>query len=148
MEKSIIMVVEDNQDDLDLTLRAFAKNNILNEIVIARDGVEALDYLFATGAHQGRDLRVMPEVVLLDLKMPRIGGIEVLRHIRSDARTKLLPVVVLTSSDEERDMIESYECGVNSYIRKPVDFAQFVEAVRQLSLYWMVLNQCPHINVR
>jgi two-component system, response regulator len=143
MEKSIIMVVEDNQDDLDLTLRAFAKNNILNEIVIARDGVEALDYLFATGEHAGRDLRIMPEVILLDLKMPRMGGIEVLRHIRSDASTKLLPVVVLTSSDEERDMIESYEHGVNSYIRKPVDFSQFVEAVRQLSLYWMVLNQSP-----
>ncbi len=145
MSNNIIMVVEDNQDDLDLTLRAFAKNNILNEIVIARDGVEALDYLFATGAHQGRDLRVMPEVILLDLKMPRMGGIEALKRIRSDARTKLLPVVVLTSSDEERDMIDSYECGVNSYIRKPVDFNQFVDAVRQLSLYWVVLNQCPHI---
>lgn len=143
MDKNIIMVVEDNQDDLDLTLRAFAKNNILNEIVIARDGVEALDYLFATGEHAGRDLRIMPEVILLDLKMPRMGGIEVLRHIRADASTKLLPVVVLTSSDEERDMIESYEHGVNSYIRKPVDFSQFVEAVRQLSLYWMVLNQSP-----
>jgi len=148
MDKSIIMVVEDNQDDLDLTVRAFAKNNILNEIVIARDGVEALEYLFATGAHAGRDLRIMPEVILLDLKMPRMGGIEVLRRIRADERTKLLPVVVLTSSDEERDMIESYEHGVNSYIRKPVDFAQFVEAVRQLSLYWMVLNQCPHLHVR
>lgn len=148
MSKNIIMVVEDNQDDLDLTLRAFAKNNILNEIVIARDGVEALDYLFGTGAHQGRDLHVMPEVILLDLKMPRMGGIEVLRRIRSDARTKLLPVVVLTSSDEERDMIDSYECGVNSYIRKPVDFNQFVDAVRQLSLYWVVLNQCPHTQVR
>lgn len=146
MKKNIIMVVEDNQDDLDLTLRAFAKNNILNEIVIARDGVEALDYLFGTGAHEGRDLRVMPEVILLDLKMPRMGGIEVLRRIRGDARTKLLPVVVLTSSDEERDMIESYECGVNSYIRKPVDFSQFVDAVRQLSLYWMVLNQAPPAN--
>jgi len=145
MKKNIIMVVEDNQDDLDLTLRAFAKNNILNEIVIARDGVEALDYLFGTGAHEGRDLRVMPEVILLDLKMPRMGGIEVLRRIRGDARTKLLPVVVLTSSDEERDMIESYECGVNSYIRKPVDFGQFVDAVRQLSLYWVVLNQCPRV---
>ena len=144
MDKSIIMVVEDNQDDLDLTLRAFAKNNILNEIIIARDGVEALDYLFGTGVHEGRDLHVMPEVILLDLKMPRMGGIETLRHIRSNALTKLLPVVVLTSSDEEKDMIASYECGVNSYIRKPVDFNQFVDAVRQLSLYWMVLNQHPH----
>lgn len=145
MDKSIIMVVEDNQDDLDLTIRAFAKNNILNEIVIARDGVEALDYLFGTGAHQGRDLHVMPEVILLDLNMPRMGGIEALRHIRSNALTKLLPVVVLTSSDEEKDMIASYECGVNSYIRKPVDFNQFVDAVRQLSLYWVVLNQHPQV---
>jgi len=144
MKKNIIMVVEDNQDDLDLTLRAFVKNNILNEIVIARDGVEATDYLFGTGPHEGRDLSIMPEVILLDLKMPRMGGIEVLKRIRADARTKLLPVVVLTSSDEERDMIESYEHGVNSYIRKPVDFSQFVDAVRQLSLYWMVLNQFPH----
>ena len=147
MSEHIIMLVEDNQDDLDLTLRAFARNNIMNEIVIARDGIEALDYLFATGAHLGRDLRVMPEVILLDLKMPRMGGIEVLRHIRSDARTKLLPVVVLTSSDEERDIVESYECGVNSYIRKPVDFNQFVDAVRHLSLYWIVLNKCPRIPV-
>lgn len=143
MRKNIIMVVEDNQDDLDLTLRAFAKNNILNEIIVARDGVEALDYLFGSGAHAGRDLNIMPEVILLDLKMPRLGGIEVLKRIRADKRTKLQPVVVLTSSDEERDMIESYEYGVNSYIRKPVDFSQFVDAVRQLSLYWMVLNQCP-----
>jgi two-component system, response regulator len=144
MKKNIIMVVEDNEDDLELTLRAFAKNNILNEIVIARDGVEALDYLFGTGAHKDRDLHIMPEVILLDLNMPRMGGIEVLRHIRSNALTKLLPVVVLTSSDEEKDMITSYECGVNSYIRKPVDFNRFVDAVRQLSLYWVVLNQHPH----
>ena len=144
MKKNIIMVVEDNEDDLELTLRAFAKNNILNEIVIARDGVEALDYLFGTGIHEGRDLHVMPEVILLDLNMPRMGGIEALRHIRSNELTKLLPVVVLTSSDEEKDMLESYECGVNSYIRKPVDFSQFVDAVRHLSLYWMVLNQHPH----
>ncbi len=144
MQKNIIMVVEDNEDDLELTLRAFAKNNILNEIVIARDGVEALDYLFGTGVHEGRDLRVMPEVILLDLNMPRMGGIETLRKIRGDKRTKLLPVVVLTSSDEEQDMTESYECGVNSYIRKPVDFNQFVDSVKQLSLYWMVLNQHPH----
>lgn len=144
MEKNIIMLVEDNEDDLELTLRAFKKNNISNEVVIARDGIEALDYLMGTGTHKGRDLRVMPEVILLDLKMPRMGGIEVLRHIRSNEHTKLLPVVILTSSDEEKDMVESYECGVNSYIRKPVDFSQFVDAVRQLSLYWMVLNQHPH----
>jgi two-component system response regulator len=144
MQKNIIMIVEDNEDDLELTLRAFAKNKILNEIVIARDGVEALDYLFGTGVHEGRDLHVMPEVILLDLNMPRMSGIETLKRIRADERTKLLPVVVLTSSDEEQDMTASYECGVNSYIRKPVDFNQFVDSVRQLSLYWMVLNQHPH----
>jgi two-component system response regulator len=137
------MIVEDNEDDLALTLRAFTKNNILNEIVVARDGIEALDYLFGTGAHEGRALRVMPEVILLDLNMPRMGGIETLKRIRENKRTKLLPVVVLTSSDEEQDMTESYECGVKSYIRKPLDFNQFVDAVRQLSLYWMVLNQHP-----
>jgi two-component system, response regulator len=143
MDKHIIMIVEDNEDDLELALRAFRHNNVLNEIVVARDGVEALDYLFGTGPHEGRDLCVMPEVVLLDLKMPRLGGLEVLQRIRADARTRYLPVVVLTSSDEEKDMIDSYHYGVNSYIRKPVDFKQFTEAVRQLSLYWMVLNQCP-----
>ena len=143
MKKRIIMIVEDNEDDLELALRAFKHNNVLNEIVVARDGVEALDYLFGTGPHAGRDLCIMPEVVLLDLKMPRLGGLEVLQRIRSDARTRYLPVVVLTSSDEEKDMIDSYHYGVNSYIRKPVDFKQFTEAVRQLSLYWMVLNQCP-----
>jgi two-component system, response regulator len=143
MDKHIIMIVEDNEDDLELALRAFKHNNVLNEIVVARDGVEALDYLFGTGPHAGRDLCVMPEVVLLDLKMPRLGGLEVLQRIRADARTRYLPVVVLTSSDEEKDMIDSYHYGVNSYIRKPVDFKQFTEAVRQLSLYWMVLNQCP-----
>ena len=143
MNKHIIMIVEDNEDDLELALRAFKQNNVLNEIVVARDGVEALDYLFGTGLHAGRDLCVIPEVVLLDLKMPRIGGLEVLRRVRADSRTRYLPVVVLTSSDEEKDMIDSYHYGVNSYIRKPVDFNQFTEAVRQLSLYWMVLNQCP-----
>ncbi len=143
MDKRIIMIVEDNEDDLELAMRAFKRNHVLNEIVVARDGVEALDYLFGTGPHAGRDLCVMPEVVLLDLKMPRLGGLEVLRRIRADERTRYLPVVVLTSSDEEKDMIDSYHYGVNSYIRKPVDFEQFTEAVRQLSLYWMVLNQCP-----
>jgi CheY-like chemotaxis protein len=137
------MIVEDNEDDIELAMRAFKRNHILNEVIVARDGVEALDYLFGTGPHAGRDLCVMPEVVLLDLKMPRLGGLEVLRRIRSDERTKFLPVVVLTSSDEEKDMIDSYHYGVNSYIRKPVDFEQFTEAVRQLSLYWIVLNQCP-----
>ena len=143
MNKRIIMIVEDNDDDLELAMRAFKFNHVLNEIVVARDGVEALDYLFGTGPHAGRDLCVMPEVVLLDLKMPRIGGLEVLRRVRADSRTRYLPVVVLTSSDEEKDMTDSYHYGVNSYIRKPVDFNQFTDAVRQLSLYWMVLNQCP-----
>jgi len=143
MDKRIIMMVEDNEDDLELALRAFRLNHVLNEIVVARDGVEALDYLFGTGPHAGRNLCIMPEVVLLDLKMPRLGGLEVLRRIKADERTRYLPVVVLTSSDEEKDMIDSYHYGVNSYIRKPVDFEQFTEAVRQLSLYWMVLNQCP-----
>jgi CheY-like chemotaxis protein len=143
MDQRIIMIVEDNEDDIELAMRAFKRNHILNEVIVARDGVEALDYLFGTGPHAGRDLCVMPEVVLLDLKMPRLGGLEVLRRIRADARTQYLPVVVLTSSDEEKDMIDSYHYGVNSYIRKPVDFEQFTEAVRQLSLYWIVLNQCP-----
>ena len=143
MDKRIIMIVEDNEDDIELALRAFKRNHMLNEVIVARDGVEALDYLFGTGPHAGRDLCIMPEVVLLDLKMPRLGGLEVLRRIRADERTKFLPVVVLTSSDEEKDMIDSYHYGVNSYIRKPVDFEQFTEAVRQLSLYWIVLNQCP-----
>ena len=143
MDRRIIMVVEDNEDDLELAIRAFKRNHLVNEVVVARDGVEALDYLFGTGPHAGRDLCIMPEVVLLDLKMPRLGGLEVLRRIRADERTRFLPVVVLTSSDEEKDMIDSYHYGVNSYIRKPVDFEQFTEAVRQLSLYWMVLNQCP-----
>jgi len=143
MDKRIIMIVEDNEDDIELAMRAFKRNHILNEVIVARDGVEALDYLFGTGPHAGRDLCVMPEVVLLDLKMPRLGGLEVLRRIRADERTQYLPVVVLTSSDEEKDMIDSYHYGVNSYIRKPVDFEQFTEAVRQLSLYWIVLNQCP-----
>lgn len=143
MNKRSILIVEDNEDDLELALRALKHNNVLNEIVVARDGVEALDYLLGAGAHAGRDPCVMPEVVLLDLKMPRLGGLEVLKRIRADERTQYLPVVVLTSSDEEKDLIDSYHYGVNSYIRKPVDFQQFTESVRQLSLYWMVLNQCP-----
>ncbi len=143
MDKRIIMIVEDNDDDLELAMRAFRLNHVLNDIVVARDGVEALEYLFGTGPHAGRNLCIMPEVVLLDLKMPRLGGLEVLRRIRADERTRYLPVVVLTSSDEEKDMIDSYHYGVNSYISKPVDFEQFTEAVRQLSLYWMVLNQRP-----
>jgi len=141
--KGTILLVEDNPDDVDLTLRAFQKNNIANEVVVARDGVEALDYLFARGSHADRDPARSPSVVLLDLKLPRIDGLEVLGQIRADEHTKLLPVVILTSSKEEQDLIKGYALGANSYIRKPVDFAQFMEAVRQLGLYWLVLNESP-----
>ena len=143
MDAKIILFVEDNADDEALTLRALKKNNIRNEVVIARNGAEALDYLFGTGAYAGRDLRVMPAITLLDLKLPKIDGLEVLRRIRADDRTKLLSVVILTSSKEERDLIEGYSLGANSYIRKPVDFAQFTEAIRELGLYRLVLNELP-----
>ena len=143
MNNKIILLVEDNPDDEALTLRALKKNNILNEVVVAHDGVEALDYLFARGSYTDRDVTVMPEVILLDLKLPRIDGLEVLRQVRTDENTRLLPVVILTSSKEERDMIESYSLGANSYIRKPVDFIQFGDAVQQLGLYWLVLNAAP-----
>jgi two-component system response regulator len=128
---------------VELTLRAFRKSKILNEIVVVTDGVEALDYLFTTGAHAGRDPTRVPEVVLLDLKLPKIGGLEVLRRLRADERTRRIPVVILTSSSEERDIVSSYDLGANSFVRKPVDFAQFVEAARQLGLYWLVMNQPP-----
>lgn len=141
MEDKIIMLVEDNADDEKLTLRALKNNNIRNEVVVARNGVEALDYLFGTGAYAGRNLNVMPQVVLLDLKLPKLNGLEVLRRLRSDDRTKLLPVVILTSSIEEQDRINGYGLGANSYVRKPVDFKQFNEAARQLGLYWLVLNE-------
>ena len=143
MEKKIILLVEDNPDDVDLTLRAFKKSNILNEVVIARDGAEALDYLFGTGTHAGRDLNIMPAIIMLDLNLPKIDGLEVLRRLRADERTKFLPVVILTSSSEEQDMLNSYKLSANSYVRKPVDFTQFTEAVRQLGLYWLLLNECP-----
>jgi two-component system, response regulator len=143
MNKNPILLVEDNPDDVDLTIRALKKSNILNEIVVAKDGVEALDYLFGTGRHEGRDTSIRPQVILLDLKMPRMDGIEVLRLLRADERTQLLPVVVLTTSSEEKDRIESYRLGANSYVRKPVDFTQFADAVRQLGLYWLVLNEGP-----
>ena len=128
---------------MELTLRAFKKCNIANEVVVARDGVEALDYLFGTGAYAGRDLSVMPAVVLLDLKLPRIDGLEVLRRLRADERTRFLPVVVLTSSNEDQDVVNSYQLGANSYIRKPVDFVQFIDAARQLGIYWLLLNEAP-----
>jgi CheY-like chemotaxis protein len=136
-----ILLVEDNPDDEALTLRAFHKNRIANEVIVARDGVEALDYLFGTGSHAGRDLRVAPAVVLLDLKLPRVDGLEVLRRVRADARTNLLPVVILTTSREQQDIYEAYQLGANSYIRKPVDFEKFIYAVGQLGLYWLVLNE-------
>lgn len=136
----VILLVEDNPDDELLTLRALRKNNILNEVVIARDGVEALDYLFGEGACAGRDTGNPPQLVLLDLKLPKLDGLEVLKRIRSDPRTRFQPVVILTTSNEDQDVIASYELGANSFIRKPVDFDQFMEAVRQLGLYWLVLN--------
>jgi two-component system, response regulator len=138
-----ILLAEDNPDDVALTLRAFKQHNLQSEVVVARDGLEALDYLFGMGAHAGRDISRMPQLILLDLKMPRIDGMEVLRRIRADDRTALLPVVILTTSREEQDLIDGYTFGANSYICKPVDFEQFVEAVRQLGLYWLVLNETP-----
>ena len=143
MKQVCILLVEDNPDDVELTLRAFKKNNIQNEVIVANDGAEALDYLFATGAHVGRDTDIMPTVILLDLQLPKIDGLEVLRRIRGDERTKLIPVIILTSSKEEQDLISSYKMGANSYIRKPVDFVQFSEAIRQLGLYWLILNEPP-----
>jgi two-component system, response regulator len=143
VKPSMILLVEDNEDDELLTLRALTRNNIKNDVVVARNGADALDFLFGTGAHAGRDLSVMPEVTLLDLKLPKISGLEVLRALRANELTKLLPVVVLTSSLEEQDLIRSYGLGANSYVRKPVDFNQFTEAVRHLGLYWLILNEKP-----
>jgi two-component system response regulator len=142
-DNKIILLIEDNPDDEALTLRALKKNNILNEVVVARDGVEGLDYLFGTGAYADRDVSDQPQVILLDLKLPKVDGLEVLRRIRADERTRLFPVVILTTSNQDRDVISSYQLGANSYIRKPVDFDQFMEAVRQLGLYWLVLNVPP-----
>ncbi|MFN6486031.1 MULTISPECIES: response regulator [unclassified Nostoc] len=139
----MILLVEDNPDDEALTLRALKKNNIMNEVVVARDGVEALDYLFGKGVYADRDMSLMPHLILLDLKLPKMDGLEVLRQLRTDDRTKILPVVILTSSKEEQDLINGYSLGANSYVRKPVDFSQFSEAVRQLGLYWFVLNESP-----
>lgn len=143
MNNKNILLVEDNPDDVALTLRAFKKNNIANEVVVVEDGLEALDYLFCAGKFKDRDKSRIPAVILLDLKLPKLDGLEVLKRMRADARTKLLPVVILTSSKEEQDILGSYKLGANSYIRKPVDFNKFVDAVRQLQLYWMVLNEQP-----
>ncbi len=139
----VILLVEDNPKDEELTLRAFKKSNIRNPVVVARDGVAALDYLFARGAHAARPESALPQIILLDLKLPKLDGLEVLKALRLDERTKLLPVVILTSSLEEQDLVRGYSLGANSYMRKPVDFLQFSEAVRQLGLYWLVMNEAP-----
>ena len=143
MSEKVILLVEDNADDEELTLRALAKSNIMTRVVVARDGVQALDYLFMRAEHASRDPNEAVQVVLLDLKLPKLDGLEVLRRLRADPRTKLLPVVILTSSREEQDILRGYDLGANSYIQKPVDFVQFVDAVRQLGLYWLVLNRPP-----
>jgi two-component system, response regulator len=139
----IILLVEDNPDDEELTLIAFKKNHVANEVVVARDGAEALDYLFGTGSYASRDLSIMPTVILLDIKLPKVDGLEVLKSMRANETTRRVPVVILTSSKEQQDIIDSYNFGANSYIRKPVDFNQFIEAAQQLGLYWLVLNEPP-----
>lgn len=138
-----ILLVEDNRDDEELTLRALARNNIGNKVVVVRDGQEAVDWLEGTGAHAGRDVNDLPALILLDLKLPKLDGLEVLQRVRGNQRTALVPVVILTSSKEDRDRMGGYQGGANSYVQKPVDFSQFVEAVRQLGLYWLVLNEPP-----
>ena len=143
MTDGTILLVEDNPDDEALTLRALKKSNIKNKVDVVRDGAEALEYLFGTGAYAGRDLSGFPAVVLLDIKLPKLDGLEVLKRLRADERTKLIPVVMLTSSTQEEDVVNSYRLGANSYVRKPVDFNQFAEAVRQLGLYWLLLNERP-----
>ena len=145
MHDRVIVLVEDNANDEELTLRAFRKSNIINRVVVVRDGAEALDYFFQRGAHTQRSPTEIAQVVLLDLKLPKVDGLDVLRALRADDRTKLIPIVVLTSSAEEQDLVRSYGLGANSYVRKPVDFTQFVEAVRQLGLYWLVINQAAPV---
>jgi two-component system response regulator len=141
-----ILLVEDNPDDVELTFRAFRKNNIANSLVVARDGVEALDYLFCRGAYRERSINEMPRLILLDLKLPKMDGLQVLEHLRAGEHTKLIPVVILTSSKEEQDLISGYKNGANSYVRKPVDFNEFVEAVRNIGLYWLLINEPPPQN--
>lgn len=143
MKEGVVLLVEDNEDDVALTLRAFKKSHLSNPVVVASDGAEAVDYLFGTGKYAGREVEDLPAVVLLDLKLPKIGGLEVLERIRADPRTSLLPVVILTSSREESDVVNGYRLRANSYIRKPVDFVQFADAVKQLGLYWLLLNEPP-----
>ena len=143
MNVKIILLVEDNPDDEELTLLALKRSNILNEVIVVRDGVEALDYLFATGTYADRDPSRMPQLILLDLKLPKMDGLEVLKHLRANPGTELIPVVVLTSSSEEEDMIASYRNGANSYVRKPVDFNRFADAIKQLGMYWLLLNEIP-----
>ncbi|MBX3064218.1 MAG: response regulator [Anaerolineae bacterium] len=138
-----ILLVEDNSDDEELTLRAFRKSNLTNDVVVTRDGVEALDFLFGTGSHAGRDASDTPSLILLDLKLPKLDGLQVLERIRTNEHTRLLPVVILTSSKEQEDLMRGYSLGANSYIRKPVDFNQFIQAIQQLGLYWLVLNEQP-----
>jgi two-component system response regulator len=142
-ETTFFLLVEDNLDDELLTRRTLKKSNVCNEVVVVRDGAEALDYLFATGTHEGRDLGAMPQVILLDLDLPKVDGLEVLKRIRSDKRTRLLPTVIFTSSEDQQDLVDSYGLGANSYVRKPLDQAQFRAAVAQLGLYWVVLNEVP-----
>ncbi len=146
MPSQTILLVEDNADDVELTLRAFRKNNIANCVVVARDGVEALDYLFGRGEWEGRNTADLPRLILLDLKMPKMDGLHVLERLRADERTKFVPVVILTSSKEDQDMVQSYQNGANSYVRKPVDFGEFLEVVRQIGLYWLLINENPANN--
>lgn len=148
MDDKVILLVEDNPDDEALTLRALKKNNISNEVVVAHNGAEALDYLFGEGMYTGRDTQIMPQVILLDLKLPKVDGFDVLRKMRADDRTKRLPVVILTSSNEEQDRISGYDLGANSYVRKPVEFGNFMEAVKHLGLYWLLLNQTAPVSRR